>query len=100
MLISFFFFCVHLCAFCDPLSPDVSGARCVGRADHRVADHRVALHIAASTVTIPADTATCDALIVTFADAVIVMPLASILIELPLLSMISTAPGPSFNVSF
>ena len=56
--------------------------------------------IAASTVTIPADTATCDALIVTFADAVIVMPLASILIELPLLSTISTAPGPSFSVSF
>jgi hypothetical protein len=56
--------------------------------------------IAASTVTIPADTATCDALIVTFADAVIVMPLVSSLIELPLLSTISTAPGPSFSVYF
>src|SRR5581483_3543055 len=54
----------------------------------------------ASTVTMPAETAIVPALIVSFADAVIVTPAASSLIELPLLSTISTDPGPSLNVAF
>ena len=53
----------------------------------------------ASTLTRPALTDTCDAFTVTFADAVTVTPEASSLIELPLLSTISTAPGPSFSVT-
>src|SRR5437879_2584200 len=57
------------------------------------------LDMAASTVTMPADTATWLALTVTRAEAVTVMPLDSSLIELPLLSTISTAPGPSLRVS-
>ena len=55
--------------------------------------------IAALTVTVPADTVTWLALIVTCAEASMVMPLVSSLIELLLLSTISTAPGPSFKAS-
>ena len=54
----------------------------------------------ASTVTMPADTATTLALTVTFADAVTVTPEDSSLIELPFESTISTAPGPSLSVTF
>src|SRR3954454_24510175 len=54
----------------------------------------------ALTVTIPAETSTLLALTVTLAEAVMVIPLASSLIELPLLSTISTVPGPSFRVIF
>src|ERR671921_808788 len=52
----------------------------------------------ASTVTIPAETATWLALTVTFAAAVTVMPPVSSFTELPFESTISTAPGPSFIV--
>ena len=54
----------------------------------------------ASTVTMPALTATWPACTVTFALALTVMPEASSLIELPLLSTISTEPGPSFSVIY
>lgn len=50
------------------------------------------------TVTILADTSTIDAVIVTFAEALTVMPLDCILTELPLLSTISTDATPSFKV--
>ena len=54
----------------------------------------------ASTVTMPADTFTDDALTVTAADAVTVMPPLASSMRLPLLSSSSTLPGPSASVSF
>src|SRR6185503_17521911 len=54
--------------------------------------------IAAFTDTDPAVTETVLALTVTLADAVTVIPELSSFTELPLLSTISTEPGPSFSV--
>ena len=54
----------------------------------------------ALTVTMPAETSTVLALMVTFAEAVTVTPAVSILIELPLLSSATIEPGPSFKVIF
>jgi len=51
--------------------------------------------IPALTVTMPAETSIVLALTVTFAAAVIVIPLDSSLTELPFESSIVTAPGPS-----
>ena len=53
----------------------------------------------AFTVTIPADISMVLAFTVTFADALIVIPLDSIFIELPLLSVASIEPGPSLSVT-
>src|SRR4030067_652350 len=52
----------------------------------------------ALTVSVPAEISTTLALTVTLAEALTVTPAVSSLIELPLLSVISTAPGPSLSV--
>ena len=56
--------------------------------------------IAALTVTIDALTSTVLARTDTLTDATTLMPPLSRVTELPLLSTISTLPGPSCNVSF
>ena len=84
-------------------------SRRVGRALSREADSRRILvdsrtpenfEMPAFTVTIPADTSTVDALIVTFAAAVTVMPAEAISSEFPFESSTRTTPGPSLRVIF
>ena len=48
----------------------------------------------------PAEISAVDALIVTLADAVTVIPADSSFTELPFESSIVTEPGPSFSVTF
>ena len=58
------------------------------------------LDMPALTVTMPAETSTVLALIVSLAGVIIVTPAVSSLIEFPLLSSIMMEPGPSFSVIF
>ena len=88
-------------------SPDVSRAWRVGRADDAVAEHGVGLHHARELGHAGIDLHHARptrrpelACTVTLAEALIVMPADSSLIELPLASSISTAPPPSLSVTF